>query len=262
MNTFIQDLKLPIYITLNYDGYKTMKIPLNPEDLTMNIPSANETVNILGLGDVSIPKDPQLRKLTIKSVLWQDINYIPSSQYILWLKHWQKSKKPANLVITKLNYSMTVICTNFNYSVRAGEEDDIYYELELTEYKDYGAKIINGKTDKLLLNKVLGAIDDYTSSPVLVEIPRPNRGNTMHHLYSERNPYTVSGEGETWNEIGRKFSPSAEGIAVSEIIQSFIDNNKEVASDNAENDKIPSGTQLNIPEKLQNKDTVSLEENK
>ena len=77
-------LKIPIVITLSY-GANLLKIPVNPESLDRNIPSNSRTVNIEGIGEVSIPTTPKLSKISIKSFFWQDRNILPSSAYISWL---------------------------------------------------------------------------------------------------------------------------------------------------------------------------------
>ena len=39
-------------------------------------------------------------------------------------------------------YDFYVTCENFSYEIRAGEMNDYYYELDLLEWRDYGAKVL------------------------------------------------------------------------------------------------------------------------
>ena len=79
MNTYVQDETIPIYIFLNYGGIYSLKFPINPDNLTKEIPSESETADIEGLGQVSILTKPKLAKLTINSFFWHQNNLVPSS---------------------------------------------------------------------------------------------------------------------------------------------------------------------------------------
>lgn len=187
MNTYEQDTFIPIYMTLQYENYM-MKFPINPEVLKKEIPSDSTTVEVEGIGEVSVPSSPKLATININSFFWQAKNLLPSAMYIAWLEKWQKSKKPANFIVTRLNYSMQVTCEHFSHWINAGEESDIYYELRLREYRSYGAKKLNVITDKSLFDKLKSIKEDLVL-PVLVEIPRPQRNNILKIKW--KNPYTV-----------------------------------------------------------------------
>ena len=201
MNTYTQDEIIPIYIFLQY-GKNSLKFPINPEDLPKDIPSESETVEIEGIGEVSIPTKPKLAKLTIKSFFWHQNNLVPSSFYVAWLEKWQASKKPANLIVTRLNYSMQVTCEHFNHWIKAGEEKDVYFELQLQEFRPYGAKKLNTVKNKTLLQK-LKDVKNLAVSPILVEIPRPSRSSTNKSEIT--NPYTTM-FGDTLMKICKKIT--------------------------------------------------------
>lgn len=177
LNTFKQDVTIPIYIMLQYER-NMMKFPVNPEALKMDILSASGKAEIEGVGEVSVTTKPKLAKMTISSLFWHDVNGLPATLYVNWIKKWQKSEKPAKLIVTRFNYSMTVTCEDFSYETRAGEEEDVYFTLQLQEYRPYGARRLNAKEpNATLLSKIkeLLQIADNATPPVLVEIPRPAR---------------------------------------------------------------------------------------
>lgn len=238
MNTYIQDVTIPIYIILQY-GLYTLKFPINPDSIKKEISSNSDTEEVEGIGEVSIPKTPNLARITIESFFWQDVNYIPSSMYVIWLERWQKSKKPANLIVTRLNYSMQVTCESFTHWINAGEEKDIYFTLELKEYRPHGAKKIGVVQNKSLLQK-LKEIKELPYNPVLVDIPRPSRNGTKQKTFT--NPYTVL-RNETLLTITKKITGSTENW------QMLYDENSVLLADIIENgSEIPIGTKLKLPD--------------
>lgn len=240
-NTYKQDVEVPIYITLSY-GVNSLKLPVNPEQIEKIIPSNSIVTNIEGIGEVSIPQTPSLAEITLESFFWQRYITFPSFFYVEWLERWQKSKKPALLVVTRFNYSMLVTCESFNHWIKGGEEDDIYYRLELKQYRPYGAKKLNTKKTVLsTLSKIKEGADVLISNVpvVLYEIPRPSRDNSSKQQIT--NPYTtkkhetlititkkITGDSEKWNEL-------------------FDENKTELNDVIMEKDEIPIGTKLNLP---------------
>lgn len=238
MNTYQQDNTIPIYIILQY-GINTLKFPINPETIKKDISSNADTEDIEGIGQVSTPKTPDLAKITIDSFFWQGENYLPSAMYVNWLEKWQKSKKPANLIVTRLNYSMQVTCENFNHWINAGEETDVYFTLDLLEYRPHGAKRLGVKTNPNLLN-TLKNIKDLATSPILFEIPRKTRNSTNKQTFT--NPYTTV-RNETLLSISKKITSSSENWKM------LYDENKSELGDIFDSGSIiPEGTQLKLPD--------------
>ena len=178
-------MTIPIFLSLQYE-HNMMKFPINPEVLKLDIDSSSTSVEVEGIGEVSVTSTPKLAKLNISSMFWHENNLIPSSMYVNWIKKWQKSKKPARFIATKLGYSMLVTCEHFSPEIRAGEEEDAYFELQLKEYRPYGARRLNvAEQNDSLASKIkeMLSLADSATLPVLVEIPRPVRSrNTKEAL--------------------------------------------------------------------------------
>ena len=230
---------IPLLIFLQYEN-NLLKFQVNPERLGKDIPSKGKGSEVVGLGEVNAPQTPSLATLSIQSFFWQDKNILPTALYVAWLEKWQASKKPAKFIVTRLNYSMYVTCERFYHEKRAGEEEDVYYELDLKEYRPYGAKRIGVKpTPKSLFEKYssLGS-DAINFVPILIDIPTPSRTSTMK---SGVNPY-VTKEGDTVASISRKVFGTSSKWRV------LYDANEAILSDYiAENKEIPAGTKLTIP---------------
>ena len=251
MNTYIQDVKVPIYISLSYEQ-NFLKFPINPEDLRNQIGSSSTTVDIEGLGQVSEPKTPDLARITIESFFWQKVNAVPSFIYVNWLLKWQKSKKPAKLIVTRLNYSMLVTCENFDYDIRAGEEDDVYFILDLQEYRPHEAKRIKISSNPTLIEKIQTLTDTLgDKTPILVDIPTPSRSSVRKKQFS--NPY-VCGINETILSITRKLTDSTTEW------KKLYSENKNILSDFSSSEiSITEGTKLILPQSWIN-NNVSVKE--
>lgn len=250
MNTYEQDKTIPIYIILSYSFY-TLKFPINPESIKKEIPSNSTTEEIEGIGQISVPKTPDLAKITIESFFWQDKNHLPSSMYVNWLEKWQKSKKPATLIVTRLNYSMLVTCEQFAHWVNAGEEEDIYFTLELQEYRPHGAKKLGIKTNKTLLETLKNA-KDLATSPILFEIPRNTRDKTSKQTFT--NPYTTL-KNETLSGISKKITGASENW-----IDLYNENKEELGDIFEESAEIPEGTKLKLPDNWVNSSEYNIVE--
>lgn len=256
MNTYVQDEKIPIYIILQYEMY-SLQFPVNPESIKKDVASAANTEEVEGIGQISIPKTPELARISINSFFWQGQSYIsaiqdkkwsgnnitPSSMYVEWLEQWQRSKKPANLIITRLNYSMKVTCENFSHWINAGEESDIYFSLDLLEYRPHGAKKLTGKKNSNLLEK-LKTINNLKAFPAVYQIPRRTRDEITKPAIT--NPYTVK-RGDTLLTITRKITNS------SEEWKKLYDANKTELGDAFDFElSIKEGTKLTLPEEWTN----------
>ena len=240
MNTYAQDETIPIYIFLSY-GVNTLKFPINPENLKVDIDSASTTEEIEGLGEISIPTTPRLAKVSISSFFWHRENLLPPFLYVNWLKKWQASREAAKLIVTRLNYSMLVTCESFSYDLRAGEEKDIYFELSMQEYRPHKAKYLQTVDNAGILQKVASAIDSATL-PVLVEIPRPTRGRTTKETVG--NVFKTVTGWTTLCAVAKKLTGSTENWK-----EIFDANQEELGDLICEDGDIPPGTEIKVPQK-------------
>lgn len=186
-------------IVFEYEDKKLI-LPVNPANVKVTKPSQSQKVEVLGIGEVSVPQTRKLASVSINSFFWQDLfnqqflfskvgtlsSYLPSTlasqlnsvanaiynkipsniagilddsqkfrvlnEYVLWFEEWQASKKPARwTIVVPPNdppqcYDFNVTCESFDYESKAGEENDYYYNIELLEWRNYGAKVLNAET--------------------------------------------------------------------------------------------------------------------
>ena len=217
---------------------KRLVLPVNPESLQMSASSSAQKVNIIGIGQVSIPQQADLKTISIKSFFWKylfdntltryannfsRINDRLSSvdekfgtgfaddskkfkliiDYIKWFEDWRDSKKPARFtVVTKPNepqqyFDMDVTCESFNYEIKAGEEEDYYYEMQLLEYRHYEAKELNAETKN---NKEVVNPPQKSRFQTLKEKVKEIRVKPVDTVWSLAKMYG-SGEFDDWKKL-------------------------------------------------------------
>lgn len=132
-----------------------IRLPVNPETLPVKRQSANEDYNVLGLGPIQVPRTPELQVVTISS-------FFPGRPFPgvltpngfrdpeFYLRFFQSAMDDCvPILYTPVRFyesgepfftgdtGFLVLVTGFSTEERAGETGDFYYDLELTEYRDY-----------------------------------------------------------------------------------------------------------------------------
>ena len=115
----------------------------------------NGDYNVLGIGQIVVPRTPNLREVTISSFfpgrpfsgVLNSGGFQPPEFYIQFFESAMNDKAP--ILYTPVRYyengepfmtgdpGMTCVVTTFNTEERGGETGDFYYDLTLTEYRDY-----------------------------------------------------------------------------------------------------------------------------
>ena len=132
-----------------------LRLPVNPEKLPVERGNENDDYNVIGIGPIMVPRDPSLRVVSISSFFPGRVSpmvltpneFQPPEFYIQFFESAMKDKVP--ILYTPVRYyedgtpfmtgdtGFLVLVTQFDTEERGGETGDFYYDLELTEYKDY-----------------------------------------------------------------------------------------------------------------------------
>ena len=132
-----------------------LRLPVTPEKLPVARDNANDDYNVLGIGPIMVPRIPKLKVVTISSffpgrpfsgVLTPN-QFLEPEAYIQFFESAMNDK--AVILYTPVRYyengepfftgdtGFQCLVTNFNTEERGGETGDFYYDLEITEYRDY-----------------------------------------------------------------------------------------------------------------------------
>lgn len=148
-----------LFFSIDSEGL-VLRLPVNPETLPVSRESDNGEYNILGVGSIMIPRIPRQKVVSISSFfpgrpfpgVLTSGGFQPPEFYINFFERVMRDKLV--IVYTPVRYyedgtpfsggddsGFKVLVTRFNTEERGGETGDFYYDLELTEYRDYSPQL-------------------------------------------------------------------------------------------------------------------------
>lgn len=149
-----------------------LTLPVNPQSLEITTQSDNKKVNVVKSGQIVIPKGVNLSTLTIESffpgnnILLNTLtgghipgyiitslnslfNSFTSHKYYQYFETLQQTQTPVRLVISECNIDMDVLVESIKKRYES-QDDDIYYTLNLTEYRKTSRKKLTPKPSDVL----------------------------------------------------------------------------------------------------------------
>ena len=147
-------------------GSTVIRLPLNPEELPVDRGNENDSYNVLDIGPIMVPRKPSLRVITLSGlfpgrvfpgVLTPNEFQLPEF-YIRFFNTVMDAREPIQFIPARYledgtpfmggnqNVGLTVLVTSFTYKEKAGETGDFYYDIELTEYRDYTPQTVQVQT--------------------------------------------------------------------------------------------------------------------
>ena len=133
-------------------GGKKVKIPVNPEEIEIEYPTDNKTYNVLGKGEIVVPRKPSLKVVSWDSFFPSGNDpYINSGakdpeNYERLFSKAMKNKTVCRLIISRsglYDTNMQCIVSSFKTTDKGGEPRDIYYSVELMEYRSYDPETVS-----------------------------------------------------------------------------------------------------------------------
>lgn len=128
----------------NERNTERVRLPVNPEGLSVVSPFGFNDVTVANLGEVSIFGDRGLKEFSFSTFF--PAKYNPSYceyrsfkapyTYVAIFEKWRDTKLPLRFVVTgtKINYLVTI--RDFTYDIeKAGSPGDIYFSISLKQFK-------------------------------------------------------------------------------------------------------------------------------
>ncbi len=143
-------MRVPIGTDIYLKFGRKIKIPVNPEEISITQPSNNKTFEVLDKGEVVIPMPAALAEVSFESFVsnndepFTDGSISPSS-FVKALKRAMNKKTKGRLIISRsglFDTNMRCIIEEFTTKDKGGEPDDVYYSIKLKEYRSYGAQSV------------------------------------------------------------------------------------------------------------------------
>ena len=145
-------LKSDYSVYVSFGGTK-IRLPVNPEEIEIKYPTSHKTYDVLGKGEIIVPRKPSLNVVSWECFFPGNTGapYVnggakdPERYVKLFRNAWEKKQK-CRLIIARsglYDTNMRCIISDFETTDKGGEPKDVYYSVEFTEYRDYGPKNIS-----------------------------------------------------------------------------------------------------------------------
>lgn len=139
-----------VYLKL---GKRKIKLPVNPEEIEISAESSNKTYYVFGKGEIVVPRLPQLKEVSFESFIPANTmepyisgDDIGAKSFVDAVERAMKNGTVCKLIVTRnepFNTNMRCLIREVATTDKGGEPGDIYYKIELLEYKSYSIETIN-----------------------------------------------------------------------------------------------------------------------
>lgn len=138
-----------IWLTANGEKEKLM-LPVNPESFSVKCGSDNDSVNVVGLGEITIIQGRPALQISFASFF--PASYFPGCKVrsptapltlIQKIKEWQSGDKPVHLIVTQCGVDMYCTIEDFPHNENGGDVGTYHYSLTLKEYREVTVRQID-----------------------------------------------------------------------------------------------------------------------
>lgn len=136
-----------------------VRLPVNPESYSSAKDNDNGSYNVLGVGPIMVPRTPKLLTVSWSGLLPGRAGmgavltagaFQPPKFYIDFLQSAMDEKWIVRFVANRymedgahiFDTNMEALVTRFKSEERGGETGDFYYDIALSEYRDYSPKTV------------------------------------------------------------------------------------------------------------------------
>lgn len=179
--------KYKIYFQRKGDDSSRIYLPQNPEKLEISGSLDTKDYEVVGLGQIIVPRKRKLRKFSLSGLLPAlRPSDIPLSEwhfpidYILFFRTAMENGAVLTFVPLRYHetglpyapalYGFDVIITSFSYEERAGETADFYFDLSCTEYRDYAPTVYKTVENTAVYGEETQAVAEPSRETPLSEI--------------------------------------------------------------------------------------------
>lgn len=176
--------KYQFWLSTN-DDKERLRLPVLPGSIDMSNESKNESVDISGLGEVTVLQDEPATTIQFSSFF--PVNASSLTEYsnipkpwdaIKKIEKWKESREPLRFLVTGTSINMPVSVDSFKYGEEGGAVGDLTYDLTLKEFEFVSIRKIKVKVPKKKKKK-------KKSRPSSKKKPRTHRvvkGDTLWDL--------------------------------------------------------------------------------
>ncbi|MCI8510831.1 MAG: hypothetical protein HFE83_02395 [Lachnospiraceae bacterium] len=124
-----------------------LKLPVNPDEIEIQRAANHKTYDVLGLGEIVVPGKPALTTVSWESFFpaLKEAPYVNAGAksariYTSLFEKAMREKTVGRLIISRsgsFDTNMRCLIDSFQTKDKGGEPGDVYYSIELKEYREY-----------------------------------------------------------------------------------------------------------------------------
>lgn len=197
-----------IYLSVD-DGAQGFRLPVNPPEIEIETPGQGKTYRIISLGEINSIQTPSLSEIRFESffpsqrypfVVGEEL--LEPASYVEMIDEWRRARKVVRLIVTDgtVDINMLASIEDFTWREVAGAVGDIEYEMTLKQYRPYGPKLIQVRT-QMQVDQAVVVAQKKETRPQTKPQPKVHvlkRGETLWALAQK-----YLGSGSRWPEIAR-----------------------------------------------------------
>ncbi len=144
--------KYEMWLTYNAEKEK-IQLPVHPERLQVENGSANDSVDIVGLGEIVIMQNRPALRFSFSSFFpaapfpgVQVQTLTPPLTLVQKINEWKAGKKPVHFIVTSCGIDVYCSIESFSYYEEGGDPGTYQYALELKEYREIAIRSVTVDT--------------------------------------------------------------------------------------------------------------------
>lgn len=127
----------------------TLRLPVNPAELTVKYQGNNQRTEVVKLGEINILRDRKLAGITLDFLLpggdyypFITGSWKPPAQIINYFRGALEKKQPLRLVVSEFGLNMRMSVESVSEQRVAGDHESVLCSLSLLEYRSYAARTL------------------------------------------------------------------------------------------------------------------------
>lgn len=197
MNTNYQ-----MWITGNAEAEK-LRIPVLPEKFNVSIGSKNTSVDVVGLGEITIKQSRPSYQFSFSSFFpartfpgISNVPLTPPIQCVERIKTWISGKKPVHLIITDVGVNVYCTIEKFSYYEEGGDVGTLHYSLTLKEYREVTIRKVRIETTEEVTQAVVDRTETRVDNTVPPKTYTVQRGDCLWNIAK-----TCYGDGSLYTKL-------------------------------------------------------------
>ncbi|MBC5720799.1 LysM peptidoglycan-binding domain-containing protein [Faecalibacterium sp. 4P15] len=186
-----------IWLTWNAEKEK-MRLPVLPEKFDVKNGSNNRSVDLTGLGEVTIMQSRPALQFSFSSFFpahgfpgMKSLIAVPPILYVRMIERWKKSRVPIHFICTGMYINLYCTIESFNYREDGGDVGTYHYDITLKEYQEVSLKTVTIDSSLVATVQDTVARVDSTSTPKTYTVKKGDcLYNIAKSLYGDGSKYS------------------------------------------------------------------------